>query len=221
MKRVLLPIVVALVTAAVMVSLGPAVRADGSITLQTSALGKSLADFQLLYAAWAHGVRPGHHGNYQFLPLPAGNCSQRSDGLWECVGALDASLESNEGFLLMVNGYTGWRYCDGSVDAPLPDAAFTGVDLSITLDGATLLSTANHDSLATFYVGPQYFPRPYPAPANQTCADPGGYGSDIFFQGVSVLVPPLAEGTHTLHLSETATAFGMVWDNTWTLKVAK
>jgi hypothetical protein len=31
----------------------------------------------------------------------------------------------------------------------------------------------------------------------------------------------MGEGVHTLHLYETQPAFGVVWDNTWTITVEK
>jgi len=189
-------------------------------TPQTSAAGKSLQDYHQMYFTWSlGGPQTDHHGNVQFLPVPAG-AYQNESGYW--VGSADVALKSKWSFFLPVYVFYGERYNTGALDDPPgwpPAEAFTDADVLITLDGTPILDSGTVD-LSTYYGDTVYFTQPIPY------AEPTAYGSvaALWIKGLRFVEPALSDGEHMLHLLVTSQFLQdnflfPGWDNTWHISV--
>jgi hypothetical protein len=218
MRRIILVVLLVAVGAGCILASAPSARADSSVTLQTSALGKDLGQWLEMYAKWySVPQNPDHHGNYMFMPLPAGDCANPPIcNQWR--GQLDVGLKPNQGFMLPLMVWTGWKYLDGSTDPEAPESTFLGADVMFTIDGVPLIYSAYDDhasNVADFLVGAQWYKQPLKVPPERE------YAADVYAQGVSLLCPPLAEGEHVVHLVEWVPDWNVGWDNTWNITVAK
>jgi hypothetical protein len=211
----------------------PAAAGDGHAQSiappQSHAYGRTLTDWMSTYLRWMYsGADPAQStvGHVKMLPLPAGVDVGGDGSLGDpnvFVGKLEITLRPGTPFVLPLGIWTVERYIGYpavSDDPPIPDAAFlTGVSPSLTIDGKELVSDRNK---VAFYVPLTAFDPivVYPTPT--------GYDSvaAVAFQGYGIVSPPLSVGTHVIHLYEPYLidsppfAFGVIYDNTWIVKVA-
>jgi hypothetical protein len=209
---------------------GPAVAAgSGAPRIAppgSTAYGKSLTEWTGIYWRWYYGTvsDPAQSmvGNVKLMPLPAGEYVSGAgtpDDPALFRGQLEITLAPGTPFVLPEAAWIAERYNNGNPDDPMaPDDVFLGgVSPSLHIDGKLVVSDAND---AAFYVPPTAFDPivVYPAPSS--------YGSiaALAYQGITIVSPPLAVGTHVIHLYEpyiirTPFAFGVVYDNTWIVTV--
>jgi len=192
--------------------LAPSARA-GSKAAPSPAFGpNSLAKWEDIWFRWSFGnitVPTDANGNAVvggtvLLPTP----STPGDGT---PGDVDVTLNSDQSFVLPLWVLLGTSYTDGTPPDPfVPDSVFQTLDISFTIDGATVVNVGN--------VGDYYSKFAF-RPAIPINSPP--YASVIWFQGIGILHAPLTPGTHTfaLHAKNTQPAFGgfFEYNNTWTV----
>ena len=134
------------------------------------------------------------------------------------LGEMAITLHPGTPFVLPLVGVVGERY-EGYPGTPDDDPAFfTGTTMSanLTIDGKTIVSNANQ---AAFFIPVTFFDPivTYPEPT------PYGSVAAVWFDGIGAVSPPLSVGVHVIHLDATLVvpgAFGITYDNTWTVTVS-
>jgi hypothetical protein len=218
----------------------------GILPPNATAFGKSLADWLQAYWRWnSYGTnrtqpyQPGP-GPMTFLPIPSGT---QLSGSWTpedpayLQGQIELWLKPGTPFVFPLFSWVGEKYDPalGYPDDPMiPDdqikTMVTSIDGTggpeVTIDGETVLELSVWD----FYVGATPFD---PIVVYDT---PSGYGSIAAhsFQSVGFIKTPLTPGTHTITLKEKwimpapdqggvpgINPFGVIYDNTWVIHVAK
>ncbi len=182
---------------------------------QSSAFGKSLAQWEDIYSQFAFGtISPptDQNGNavvgshVVLMPVPA-------------AGSLDVTLSAGQAFVLPLWCLFLTTYNDGTPPDPIMDlSVFQTLDITFSIDGDTVIDGSN---VMDYY---SEFPFEPVIPYNV------GYYKDIFFfQGIGFIHPPLSVGEHTLRLDAKNTepvvdAKGQSWTyeyhNTWNITVA-
>jgi len=124
---------------------------------------------------------------------------------------LDVTLNNDQSFVLPLWVLLGTSYTDGTPPDPfVPDSVLQTLDISFTIDGATVVNGRN---VANYYSKFGFDPA---IPINSAPVD-----SVIWFQGIGITHAPLRPGTHTfaLHAKNTQAAFGgfFEYNNTWTV----
>lgn len=162
---------------------------------QSSAFGKTLLGWQDTYVRSEFGnitvPTDGNGnqvvGNVVLMPLP----NVPGDGT---PGSLAVTLNSGEAFFLPMVQDAGTSYTDGTPNDPLlPTSFFTSFDVSLQIDGVTVVNNANvMDYYSEFYFAP---PIPFPF---------GNINSIIWLQGFGIAHAPLPPGTHIIKLDEKA-----------------
>ena len=187
------------------------------------AYGNTLTRWSTLYWQWyIPGADPAQSkvGDVQLMPIPVGeqtggDISDPNNPAY-FVGQLQITIPAGTPIVLPAFSLYYELYQDGSQDTPYPDADVLGsVHPALTIDGVVVLTDANKAAYynpATYFDAPIFYPEPTP------------YGSvaAIFFQGVSVVIKPLAVGQHTIHLVEPwifPPLWSLVYDNTWHVTV--
>jgi hypothetical protein len=197
----------------------------------SSAYGKSLTGWLESYWRWYYtGADPQHSKvqRVQFMSLPSeqqisGSGTPADPALLR--GNLAVTLPSETPFLMPLFAWVWERYNNGTPDdVPMDNAVALGTaHPTLTIDGQTVLSDGNK---ASFFVPDTAFDPivVYPQPSS--------YGSiaALSFQSVGVMVRPLSEGTHVIHLYEPMiipagayvglpAGLGLIYDNSWTVTV--
>src|SRR5436190_16036687 len=196
------------------------------VPLVSDAYGKTYPEWFSIYFRWSLGTAqdPAQStvGHVQLMPQPpeeflSGSGTPEDPAV--LVGQLAITLRPGTPFVLPLAGIYGERYA-GYPAVPDDDPAlFTdlleGISANLTIDGRTVISTANH---ADFYL-PATFLDPI-----VTYPEPTSYGSvaALWFQGINIISPPLPVGVHVIHLDATNIVpglFGVVYNNTWIVTV--
>lgn len=183
---------------------------------QSSAFGKTLAQWQDLYWRWTYGnvsVPTDSNGNavangVVLCPLPAAF----GDGT---PAHLDVTLNNGQPFFLPLWNLLGNNYSDGTPPDPLVSFdVFQTLDLKFQIDGVTVLDKNN---MLQYYSSFSFDPA-FPLPA-----DFAPYAGFIWLEGISLAHAPFTPGTHTMKLDakNTIPAFGFTFEyhNTWTVTV--
>ena len=163
------------------------------------------------------------------MPLPAGALISGTGVAADPAlyrGSLEITVKPGTPFVLPLFAWVGERYNTGQPDDPpmSNEVMLSSLNPMLTIDGRTVITSANQ---AQFYVPPTYFPEMvvYPTPSSY-----GSIGA-LFYQSIGFVSPPLAVGTHVIHLYETDivppgayplfgdAGLGIIYDNTWTIKV--
>jgi hypothetical protein len=239
MRRILISTTAGLALAvALLAVVGTAVEAGGKASPpQSSAFGKTLAEWAQLYITWLIGGGADHVGQVQFLPLPSGEYDGGSftyEDPGVLTGHLDVTLAPGTPFVLPVVTWYGETYSPDTGypdDPPIPAELFTDPDnavIKVYIDGKRVMDSTRA-SVGPFYYGP--------VPLDVVYPEPTSYGSTaaIFTQGVAFVQPPLSVGTHTieleaelfvppdpefLNLTLYPDGFGVRYFNTWTITVS-
>ncbi|MDB6035925.1 MAG: hypothetical protein JWM16_6263 [Verrucomicrobiales bacterium] len=180
------------------------------VASSSTAYGKTLAQWQNTYFRWSLGniTLPidanGNAvvGNVVFLPIP----QTPGDGT---PGTQNVKLGVGQAFTLPFFGFLGNSYTDGTPpDDFLPLSVYQTLQISVTLDGVTLIDGRNVM---------QFF--------SQSSFDPviPGAAPIIWLQSVSMVHNPLTPGNHVLKLDvkNTEPGFGYIveFHNTWNINV--
>jgi hypothetical protein len=184
----------------------------------SSAFGKSLEEWMLTYTSWALGgtkIAPDANNNAQaghvvLLPLP----STPGDGT---PGSLNVKLDSGQPFAMPLFQWLGNSYVDGSVD-PMADVNdFRNMEITLKIDGQTVITTRN---VMDYYTEGTF------DPPITTDLPPGiGATAWVFAQSVGLVHPPLSPGKHTITLDESVSLADLgfpgpvVYHNTWNITV--
>jgi len=191
------------------------VRADGPVPGQSQAFGASLAEWQEVYWRWAFGDitlpvdQNGNAvvgGNLVLMPIPD--------------GSLDVTLNAGQAFMLPLWNILGTSWDDGTPTDPALDlSVFQTLDIAVTIDGVTVLSTGNvMDYYSEFDFDPDI-----PLPP-----DWSPYLTIVWFQGIGMAHPPLTPGQHIITLDAKNTipvvdgkgdAYVFEYHNTWNVTV--
>jgi hypothetical protein len=187
------------------------------------AYGKTLTEWLSTYWRWslstAQDLDQSTVGHVQLLPLPSedflGGSGTPNDPL-AFAGELAITIRPGTPFVLPLLTLYGETYNNGMPDDD--PAAFVGTTMSatLTIDGLTVLSTAN-DSAFTVPTTSFHPAVVYPEPTS--------YGSvaAIWFQALGFVSPPLPVGLHVIHLNgalDVPDFFSETFDNTWTVTVS-
>jgi hypothetical protein len=200
----------------------PALGNGPPLAPQSKAYGKTLAQWHELYFRWAHGQVTfpfDKNGNavvgshVVLMPLP----NAPGDGT---PGTIDVTLQEGQPFVLPLWNVLGTTYTDGTpVDPPVPMSVFRTLQISLKIDGRTVVDSPN---VMDYYVQYSYDP-PIPLPAEWA-----PYKAIVWAQGIGLVHTPLSPGTHTFKLDVRNTqpvvdAMGNAWTyeyhNTWNINV--
>lgn len=186
---------------------------------QSSAFGKTLAQWQDTYFRWFAGqfnIPPDANGNAAvgnvvLMPLP----NAAGDGT---PASLNVRLNSGQALTLPLLFLLGTSYTDGTPPDPLVDASFfQTLKLSLQIDGVTVMTSANMmDYYSQFYFAP-------PIGLDSPPVD-----SVIWCEDLAFVHTPLSPGAHTIKLDLKSTQalppnFGggtLEFHNTWNVSVA-
>jgi hypothetical protein len=182
----------------------------------SSAFGNSLATWEETYFRWSFGdltLPTDANGNAVvgegtvLLPTP----STPGDGT---PGHVDVTLNNGQSFVLPLWVLLGTSYTDGTPPDPfVPDSVFQTLNITFTIDGATVVSGGN---AAKYYAKFAFDPA-------ISIFDFPPIDSVIWFQGIGITHAPLKPGIHTFALRaiNTQAAFGgfFEYNNTWTVTV--
>jgi hypothetical protein len=190
--------------------------------VETSHAGRGIGAWMKDYWAWSlSGTGEGRADDRVFLPLPMATDPDMDGTL---TGEIDVTLQEGEGFMLPMFVWIGETYEGGAPadddPAMFPDALFTGeaMDVTITLDGETILSSET-DDLTDFFSGMQTFdPRIDYATPIEYAPDVHAIAA-IWLKGIGFLHGPLSPGEHTLHLVEHNSDAMVGFDNTFHITV--
>ena len=187
---------------------------------QSSAFGKTLAEWQDVYFRWFVGetsITPDNNGNaivgnVVLMPLP----NVPGDGT---PGHLDVTLHSGQAFALPLFYLLGTSYTDGTPSDPLVDVSFfKALNLTLQIDGQTVMTSANlMDYYSQFYFAPAI-------PINFPPID-----SVMWCEDIAIVHTPMSVGTHTIKLDlktgqPLPPNFGggnLEYHNTWTITVSR
>jgi hypothetical protein len=180
------------------------------------ALGHCLAKFQQAYWQWAFGnltLPVDANGNavvcedIAMMPMP----NTPGDGT---PGQTTVTLDAEQAFMLPLWCLLGNRYTDGTVDPPVDVDVYRTLDITLKIDGDTVVNPKN---VMRFYSEFDFHPEiPF-------VVDP--YVSFAWFQGIGVLYPGLPAGPHTIKLDvkNTQGVYGLdiyiEYHNTWDVTV--
>ncbi|MEN6324585.1 MAG: VPLPA-CTERM sorting domain-containing protein [Syntrophomonas sp.] len=174
--------------------------------------GKSLAEWQGIYFSWYFGalnVPSDSNGNavidnVVLLSMP----STPGDGT---PGYQKVTLSSGQPFVLPLFSLIGQRYKDGTED-PFNDVEiYQTVDLTVKVDGVTVIDSGNVMDYYSEYIFNPEIPYPYdPAVAN------------IWVQNIGMVHSPFSFGQHTIQLdvknTEPIPGLGTLeYHNTWAI----
>jgi hypothetical protein len=128
-------------------------------------------------------------------------------------GSLDVTLGAGEGFTVPFFVELGTSYRDGTPPDPFePLSLFTTLDIKVTLDGKTLITT---DNVLSYFSKFRFEP---PIPFDDAVVQ-----AIIWYEGVALLQNPLPPGKHVMTLDErnSEPGFGGILEfhNTWNLTV--
>src|SRR2546423_1463540 len=136
---------IAVVTAALCLA-PPAPAGSKPLPGHSSAFGNSLAGWENIWFRWSFGaltVPTDSNGNAVvgdgtvLLPTP----SAPGDGT---PGHVDVTLNTHQSFVLPLWVLLGTSYTDGTPPDPfVPDSVFQTLDISFTMDGATVVNGGN------------------------------------------------------------------------------
>ena len=216
--KLALGVTVAIATAMVVCLALPARAGNKPAPGQSSAFGKTLAQWEDLYMRWWSGdvtIAPDANGNAAtngvvLLPLP----NTTGDGT---PGHQDVTLNNGQAFFLPLLFELGTSYTDGTPPDPLLSAGyFTGFDVTLQIDGVTVIDNGNK---ADYFTQFNFTP---PVPLGFANLD-----AIIWNQSFNLVHTPLSPGTHTIKLDEKAGQplppnFGgatLEFHNTWTITV--
>jgi len=194
----------------------PARGSSPTARVNSSAFGNTLTAWQETYFRWFYGditVPTDSNGNAVvgnhtvLLPLPAAF----GDGT---PAHLDVTLSPGQSFVLPLWAELGTSYTDGTPPDPfLPDSVFQTLDISFTVDGATVINGSNVMN---------YYSKEPMSPVIPIYNFPP-YDAVIWMESVGITHAPLTPGKHTLalHVANTQPAFGLFseYNNTWTVTV--
>jgi hypothetical protein len=111
------------------------------------------------------------------------------------AGELDVTFRTGQPFVMPVAVWISETY-DPDLgipdDTPIARSIFTGSNVSVTLDGKSLIDS-EEDDLRKFYFGPEEFD---PTFIYEEPTDYGAIGA-VAIQGLGFAHPPLSKGTHT------------------------
>ena len=205
---------------------------------QSSAYGKTLAQWMQIYWTWAFGGGSDQVGRVKLLGIPSetylgGSFTYADPGI--LAGHLDVTLPPGTPFVLPAVAWSLERYAHPVPgypdDPPIPAEYFTDPSKAVVqvyLDGKAVMDSTKA-SVAPYYFGL--------VPLNVTYPAPTSYGSigAIGIQGVGAVYEPLSVGVHTLTLKDVQRippdpAFlntdlypagsGVVFENSWTIRVS-
>lgn len=172
--------------------------------------GKSLAEWQGIYFSWYFGalnVPSDANGNavvdnVVLLSMP----STPGDGT---PGYQKVTLGSGQAFVLPLFSIIGQSYKDGTADAFLNVGIFQTLDLTVKIDGATVIGSGN---MMDYYSEYTYNP-PVPYPYDPVVAN-------IWVQNIGMVHSPLSLGQHIIQLdvknTEPIQGLGTLeYHNTW------
>ena len=200
-------------------SFGCAADAGGeSAAAEADALSRAtprLAEFEEIHSRWSFGqlsVPSDSNGNaivkgvvLMRIPWTPG------DGT---PGVADVTLKCGQSFMLPFFAEYGTSYRDATPPDPFePLSLFQTLDIKFSVDGVTLVNTANVMSyFSKFAFKPEI-------PIDDTFIK-----AVVWFEGVGVLHTPLTPGKHVLKLDEknTEPGFGglLEYHNTWNVTVS-
>ncbi|HEY0456199.1 MAG TPA: hypothetical protein VGE41_07465 [Verrucomicrobiae bacterium] len=128
-------------------------------------------------------------------------------------GSIDITLSAGEGFAIPFFAFLGNSYSDGTPpDTFAALSVFQTLDISVTLDGVTIVDGSNVM---------QYFTEFYFNPAIPLNSPPAN--AWIWAQTVGVVHAPLPVGNHVMkmHVRNTEPAYGFTFEynNTWNIHV--
>ncbi len=201
-----------LVGASLLLSAAVAGAAPGN----SHAFGKSLADWQAVYFNWylgATSIDPDANdnaavGKVVLMPLP----DTPGDGT---PGQLDVTLQSGQPFVLPLWVLLGNSYADDTADDLIDLAVFETLDITLQVDGKTVITSANvMDYYSQFDFDPAI------------PLDDPFVTAFVWYQGIGMVHGPLSVGEHTITLdvknTDTEHLFGWTieYHNTWNITVA-
>lgn len=212
---------------------GSAAAATPSMPPQSSAFGKSLADWTETYWRWYYtGEQPSLTGRLALLPLPS---SELISGSWTpddpayLKGTVEVTLAAGTPFVVPLFGWTAETYDPelGIPDDPsIDDQAIRSMVTNLQGDGPPLVTLDGRQVFKNFW---DYYVEATAFDPAVTYPTPSAYGSigAVSFQGVTLRVNPLPPGTHTLKLLEKYIIadypgiwpVGLIYDNTWIVHV--
>jgi len=128
-------------------------------------------------------------------------------------GSIDVTLGAGEGFTVPFFVELGTSYRNGTPPDPFePLSLFTTLDIKVTLDGKTLITTDNVLSYFSKFTFEPAIP-----------FDDAVVQAVIWYEGVALLQNPLSPGKHVMTLDEknSEPGFGGILEfhNTWNLTV--
>ncbi|MCW5555410.1 MAG: hypothetical protein KIS67_25015 [Verrucomicrobiae bacterium] len=166
----------------------------GTLPGHANAFGSSLAEWQELFWRWAFGdvsLPTDNNGNATagknvvLMPLP----DAPGDGT---PGSIDVTLNVGQAFVLPLWNVLGTSYDDGTPNDPaLPLSLFQTLDITLTIDGATVVTSAN---VMDYYTAFAF------DPAIALPAEWSPYEAIVWLQGIAVTHTPLSKGQHTITL---------------------
>jgi len=187
----------------------------------SSAYGKTLGEWMVGWFEGQFGASDGDgDGKVVYLKFPAFEDYTIDTDTWTAYSELDQTLEPGTAFAYPIRLAYGEVYEDGTEDDPddplwSPDAIMD-VELLVTVDGETLIDSAE-DDLEDWFFGPEYF--------DETIEydEPTGYGAvgAVWVQGLGFVHTPLSKGDHVVHIVLYIPAWELTYDETWNITVAK
>ena len=192
----------------------------GPSPANSSAFGKSLAEWMITYTSWALGgttIAPDANNNADvghvvLLALP----SAPGDGT---PGSIDITLNAGQPFTLPFFQWLGNSYENGSVDPMANVNDFNNMDIVVKVDGVAVITTKN--------VGDYYSESPIDPPITSNLPPGIGATAWVFEQSVGMVHPPLPPGKHTITLDESVSLADLgftapiVYHNTWNITVKR
>jgi hypothetical protein len=201
-------------------------KAAGPAPGQSQAFGASLAEWQELYWQWAFGqadLPVDANGNavagpVVLMPLP----DAPGDGT---PGIIDVTLDPGQPFVLPLWNILGTSYDDGTpTDAPVPLSVYETLDISLKIDGETVVCTNN---VMEYYTAFNFDPE-IPLPPEWS-----PYLAIVWLQGIGTVHPPFNAGQggqHTITLDVVNTLpvvdgmgneYFFEYHNTWNVSVGR
>lgn len=212
------------VAAAVIAAAGLAMTASAGNSPapgQSSAFGKTLAEWNDLYTRWAFGdVSVPTDGN--------GNAVVGNVVLWptpllltQGSGHSDVTINSGQAFFMPLYGWWGTSYLDGTPnDNYLALSDFANNPLTVTIDGVTVINNQNKMNYFTEF--------PFNPAVSLPQPDFYPFNAIIYEQVISFVHTPLKPGTHQISVDATVSfpdsnpVFGPAdWHYTWTVTVLR
>jgi hypothetical protein len=126
------------------------------------------------------------------------------------------TLKAGQTFFLPLWTLSGTSYSDGTPPDPFePDSVFRTLEIKLTIDGKTVVSTGNVMRYYSKFAFDPVIPIVGAPP----------YAAIIWFEGVGILHEPLSPGQHTLtlHAKNTQLVWGSTFEynNTWKVTVSR